>query len=139
MNSNTTNTSPQEQSTPASGGGQNVKAHRPAEGAAKIHGEAAESERTLTPAAGGGLGAAPCSAVTSGDREAEPSEEPPFIPPLSSGRVRQASERERGTWRSSPLLQDSRRVVKCDMNTNSSGKDIVLHPNTDFLLSPSKH
>jgi hypothetical protein len=50
----------------------NVQAHQLAESAAPIHGEAAESQRTLTPAAEGGLGEAPCSAFVSG-REAEPS------------------------------------------------------------------
>ena len=57
---------------------QNVQAHQPAEGAAPIHGEAAESERTLTPAATGGLGEAPCSASVSG-REAEIGEEQPSM------------------------------------------------------------
>jgi hypothetical protein len=61
-----------------SGSPQNVQAHQPAEGAGQKHGEAAESERTPTPAAGGGLGAAAGSGLSS-VREAEPSGEPPSM------------------------------------------------------------
>ena len=56
-----------------SGSPQNAQAHQTAEGAARIHGEAAESQRTPAQTAGGSSGAASGSGFVS-QREADPSE-----------------------------------------------------------------
>jgi hypothetical protein len=71
---------PAHSSSPANGIGspQNDQAHQPAEGEVSAAETAAETPCPLTPAAGGGLGAAPCSGSVS-LREAEPSGEQPSM------------------------------------------------------------